>query len=80
MVIQIREEQNKAVDSPLFIVLYVNLFMLKFQIGTNTDIGITDLNDRNEVIPVMSSFVKLLDYGTTLTVHITPKPVLFPAK
>ena len=78
MVIQIREEQNKAVDSPLFIVLYVNLFMLLP--NRDTDIGIEVFNDRNEVIPVMSSFVKLLDYGTTLTVHITPKPVLFPAK
>ena len=78
MVIQIREEQNKAVDSPPFIVLYVNLFMLLP--NRDTDIGIEVFNDRNEVIPVMSSFVKLLDYGTTLTVHITPKPVLFPAK
>ena len=78
MVIQIREEQNKAVDSPLFIVLNVNLFMLLP--NRDTDIGIEVFNDRNEVIPVMSSFVKLLDYGTTLTVHITPKPVLFPAK
>ena len=78
MVIQIREEQIKAVDSPLFIVLYVNLFMLLSNM--DTDIGIEVFNDRNEVIPVMSSFVKLLDYGTTLTVHITPKPVLFPAK
>ena len=78
MVIQIREEQNKADDSPLFIVFYVNLFMLLS--NRDTDIGIEVFNDRNEVIPVMSSFVKLLDYGTTLTVHITPKPVLFPAK
>ena len=64
MVIQIREEQNKAVDSSMFIVLNVNLFMLLP--NRDTDIGIEVFNWNLDVISasglMIVSFSRLKNY------------------